>query len=176
MLDFMRGAKRKLIEVKIAEGNRGKEKLDPSLHPQFDRSQIPDPPIRLDGYALEEWYEMMGLIQDAGIMSLPDGRSFAAYCQQYAIWKIAIMEWNASGHKLLVEDRYGKASVNPVISTIESAATKMINYLSHFGLTPATRGKVLVAKENSDPFAEFQKQKAEMRGELHKIAGVTKKA
>lgn len=170
------GRPRKPTQVKIAEGNRSKEKLDLSREPQFDKSK-PEAPFHLSDYGKEEWDEMCDLIHEAGLLTKPDGRALAGYCESYANWRRACEELNKGGNKLIVKGSDNRAMMNPYLRVVNESLKQMLAFLIQFGLTPASRSKITITKKPSeDPFEEFQKDREGMRGQLREIAGFNKKA
>jgi len=168
----MGGRPRKPTQTKIAEGNRGKRKLDISKEPQFPR-EIPEPPDFLSPDAAAEWRELSGLLFDAGLLTKVDGKALAAYCETYAVWKGLHIEFRESKQKYCLVGVGGAFYKNPMVSMINEASCRMLKYLHEFGLTPASRSKITITKKDldKDPFEEFQNQREEMRGKLYQIAG-----
>lgn len=172
----MKGRPKKPTQIKIAEGNRGKRPLDPTTEPQFSTS-LPVAPDFLDKDARAEWDSMISLMDGLGLLTAADGRALAGYCQTYSLWSKACREFEKEEGKVTyLEFKTGKHYASPLVGVIDSLTNRMFSYLSHFGMTPSSRSKVSVAKQDKDPFDEFQKQREEMRGQLRKITGTNQEA
>lgn len=171
------GRPRKPIQVKIAEGNRSKDP-DLGLHQEVDLPKnFPPAPEHLSDYAREEWDYMAPLIHDCDLLREPDGRAFASYCEIYAQWRRCCEEHKEEGYALTVINAKGHIAMNPLLKIFEKCNVQMLAYLTQFGLTPASRGKVTVfKKDDKDPFEEFQKEREGMRGKLCEIARKNKAA
>ena len=171
------GRPRKPIQVKIAEGNRSKDP-DLGLHQEVSLpKKMPEPPDYLSDYAREEWEYMAPLIYDSDLLRTPDGRAFANYCEIYAQWRRCCEQHKEEGYELTVINAKGHIAMNPLLKVFEKCNVQMLAYLTQFGLTPASRGKVTVFnKDEKDPFEEFQKEREGMRGKLRQIAGAVKAA
>jgi P27 family predicted phage terminase small subunit len=173
------GRPRKPIQVKIAEGNRAKGPA-PSVEQEVSlpvSPNCPKAPEHLSDLAKEEWEYMAPLIYDSDLLRIPDEKAFALYCEIYAQWRRCCEEHREEGYALTVINAKGHIAMNPLIKVFEKCNTQMLAFLTQFGLTPASRGKVTVFnKDNKDPFEEFQKEREGMRGQLRQIAGAVKAA
>jgi P27 family predicted phage terminase small subunit len=169
----MRGRPKKPTQIKIAEGNRSRVPLDPSIEPKF-QSGIAEAPDCFTDYAKEEWDDITAMIDEAGILTKPDGKALSAYCTVYAIWRKACEDFKNGGcHLIATNPNSGRETIDPLVTIIEQYGSKMLTYLVQFGLTPASRSKVLVSKpkDSDENFENFQQNKQKLRGQLRQITG-----
>ena len=78
------GRKSKPTALKLLESNPGRRDL-PKPAPVFDSTK-PSPPPFLNDDALQEWYLLIDILFETGVMTKMDRAAFAAYCQSYGRW------------------------------------------------------------------------------------------
>lgn len=151
---MVRGRKPIPTAMKLITGNPGKRPLNKN-EPKPDMS-VPEAPPHLDTIALAEWNELAKRLNDMGILSLVDKAAFAAYCQSYSRWvqaeeKLKTEPW------VYVTDK-GFQGPSPWIGISNRALEKMKAFLSEFGLTPASRSRMVVPeKPKGDSLDDFLK-------------------
>lgn len=162
-------------QQKIAEGNKGKRKLEPEKEPQFSTQNI-SPIMPLGELGQKEWDRFVPILTKAKVMTDADTAAFTVYCQNYELFCRAKEDVDSSD--LAYSTVNGGLSQHPSIRTMTQASTIMLKFFTEFGLTPASRSKVTVDNSTTtvDPFAEFQKERGERRGELRTITGSKKTA
>ena len=107
---------------------------------------IPEPPEYLDAVALIYWYRMAPRLHTMGVLACEDGESLAQMCVLYAyLGKLralierdgfVLTEMNSTGNEVL--------KANPAAKMYAEADRRFLLYLSHFGLTPSSRGRVSI--------------------------------
>src|SRR5262245_58233048 len=76
------------IALRILRGNPGKRPLRRGFEPEPEPS-VPDAPVFLTGYAMDEWYRVAGGLHLLGLLTPLDHMPLAAYCAAYARWRAA---------------------------------------------------------------------------------------
>ena len=136
------------LHLRVLRGNPSKRPL-PSAEPQPPvADEVPQPPAYLHVCAVEEWNRAASGLHVIHMLTVLDTAIFAAYCQAYARWRLAeealqrIADTDPVTHGLLIRDRNGGARRNPLAVTAARAADAMLDFASHFGMTPATRARI----------------------------------
>lgn len=128
--------------VKIFRGNPGGRPLnadEPKPQPG-----IPPCPKHVQGEARREWRRMGKQLNELGLLTKIDRAALAAYCQSWARWVEAEEKIRASG--IVVNAPSGYPILNPYLSVINTAIAQMKAFLTEFGMTPASRSRIHVAK------------------------------
>ena len=80
----MKGRKPKPTLMRDLEGNPGKRPIN-DREPRAPAG-IPDCPEFLDDEAKAEWFRMVTVLKEMGLLSLADRSALAAYCTAYCRW------------------------------------------------------------------------------------------
>lgn len=106
--------------------------------PEYDGT-VGDCPATLTGEAAEEWRRIMPLITASGVAKPPDRQALIAYCE---LWADFISARDAFSEVEKSKDRdihtYAKA-----MATKRAAAAEFLKAAQQFGLTPASRARVV---------------------------------
>ena len=81
-----------------------------------------------------------------GILTEVDMAAFAGYCQAYARWKEA--EEFISRHGAIVKTPSGYWQQVPQVSIAQQYMKQMSKFCEQFGLTPASRSRIVTDKGN----------------------------
>ena len=137
----VRGRKPKPTALKQLEGNPGKRPLN---------EQEPIPPkgsVRcpnwLEPEAKKEWKRLAPSLEAMGVLTTADLTAFAGYCQAYARWKEA--EEFITQHGSIFQTPSGYVQQVPQVSIAQQNLKIMQSFCSDFGLTPATRSRIIAA-------------------------------
>ena len=91
--------------LKVLRGNPSKERVKKN-EPQPRRDPLPsDAPEMLVGYAREEWDRVVPELRYLRLMTRVDMQPLAAYCNAYAIWRLAVEAFNSSEARFQKLDR-----------------------------------------------------------------------
>jgi len=139
---------------KRLQGNPGKRSL-PKNEPKPRNSMIiPRSPEYLDNVGKKEWRRMGKELHKIGLLSNIDMAAFAAYCQQYSMWVMATKK--VQEHGVLIKAQSGYPMQSPYFTIQNKAQSEMRKWLTEFGMTPSSRSRVQVEKEQeSDPMEDF---------------------
>ena len=134
-----RGRKPKPTALKILEGNPGK-------HPLNEHEPVPPKlqikcPAWLEPEAKKEWRRLAPSLESMGVLTTADQMAFAGYCQAYARWKEA--EEFISKHGSIFQTPSGYVQQVPQVSIAQQNLKIMQSFCSEFGLTPATRSRII---------------------------------
>lgn len=134
-----RGRKPKPTALKLLEGNPGKRPLN-------EHEPIPPKgkvrcPSWLEEEAKKEWRRLAPSLEAMGVLTTADLTAFAGYCQAYARWKEA--EEFISQHGSIFQTPSGYVQQVPQISIAQQNLKIMQSFCSEFGLTPATRSRII---------------------------------
>ena len=134
-----RGRKPTPTAIKVLEGNPGKRPLNKrEPHPG---KQAPSCPKWLDKEAKKEWRRLAPKLVQMGVLTDVDMAAFAGYCQSYARWKEN--EEFISEHGSLVRTPSGYWMAVPQVSMAQQYLKQMGRYAEQFGLTPASRSRLI---------------------------------
>lgn len=134
-----RGRKPKPTALKILEGNPGKRPLNE--HEPVPPKAVIKCPMWLEPEAKKEWRRLAPALESMGILTTVDITAFAGYCQAYARWKEA--EEFISQHGSIFQTPSGYVQQVPQVSIAQQNLKIMQSFCSEFGLTPATRSRII---------------------------------
>jgi P27 family predicted phage terminase small subunit len=125
---------------------------------------VPTPPKPLTGEALAEWERMIERLTALGSLSTADGAVLYRYCHLHAQTErlqADLEQLETSWFLKVTVDGAGQehqeAKVHPLFAQYRAYVLALRVYLTEFGLTPASRGRVKLPEKPTerDPFAEF---------------------
>ena len=143
-----RGRKPKPTAMKILEGNPGKRPLNP-FEPVPVKGDIKCPDWLLPE-AKKEWKRLAPALEAMGVLTMADQTAFEGYCQAYARWKEA--EEFITQHGSIFKTPSGYVQQVPQVSIAQQNLRIMQSFCSEFGLTPATRSRIIAG--GNDPVAD----------------------
>ncbi len=148
-----RGPAPQSAKTKLLNGNPGKRAVTQNV-PQPD-TRPPECPEWLDDIAKEHWAKMSPELVRMGLLTSVDGDAFAAYCQAYAEFRIATE--TLRDEMRVCSTNTGYLTPHPCVAMQRSAWNTMKQFSAMFGLDPASRSRLNVAKpgEEKDPFDEL---------------------
>jgi P27 family predicted phage terminase small subunit len=160
----MRGRKPKPTNLRVLQGNPGKRPL-PENEPK-PTPLAPKRPSWLVGEARREWERIAPELEKLGLLTVVDGAALAAYCQAYATMVQAEKELRAHfrKHKKLTVTYVNKFGAenevpHPAIKIARDAAATMKSFLTEFGLTPASRVRLAMPRqEEPDDYEAFRRR------------------
>ncbi len=131
------GRRAKPTAIKILEGNPGKRPLGKGeIKPD---SGLPDMPNNLSKVARQEWKRLAPELDKLGLITRIDMTAFVCYCESYSTFVAARNAIKIDGMTVKVN---GLLKKNPAVSIMNDASRLMRQYLTEFGLTPASRPRV----------------------------------
>lgn len=161
----MAGRRPKPTHLKVVSGNPGKRALN-KKEPKPKR-EAPSCPAHLSDNGKVAWGKLCVLLDRMGVLTEADSMALERLCDTYA----EILECRdliaktgrtyTSVRSSGSEDDSSEqvlVKANPAVAMLADADRRFKSYLVEFGLTPAARSKVQVAKdddEKADPLAEF---------------------
>lgn len=142
----IRGRKTKPTALKVLEGNPGKRPLN-------DREPVPPKatlkcPAWLLPEAKKEWKRLAPALEAMGVLTMADLTAFEGYCQAYARWKEA--EAFITQHGSIFQTPSGYVQQVPQVSIAQQNLKIMQSFCSEFGLTPATRARIIAGTGSED--------------------------
>jgi P27 family predicted phage terminase small subunit len=151
----MRGRKPKPVELKIIEGNPGKRPLN--LDAPAPKQAVPACPSFLSPEGKKEWRRVSKELLSVGLLTIVDRAALAGYCQAYSRWKEA--EEAIQEHGLTYEYTNKNGSTNvvarPEVSIARECLMLIKAFCAEFGLTPSSRSRLTVPKNEKDEFEDF---------------------
>lgn len=139
-----RGRKPKPTALKALEGNPGKRPLNE--HEPVPPKGTIRCPAWLEAEAKKEWKRLAPSLEAMGVLTAVDITAFAGYCQAYARWKEA--EEFISKHGSIFQTPSGYVQQVPQVSIAQQNLKIMQSFCSEFGLTPATRSRIIAGSGN----------------------------
>jgi P27 family predicted phage terminase small subunit len=146
----MAGRRPQPTKLRVLRGNPGKRPL-PKAEPQPDRA-MPEPPAHLGEIALQEWHALAPELHRIGVLTRVDGTALAAHCAAYELWVIARRHVESEGHVHAMEN--GRQLMSPWVQIGKDAASMMHKFLTEFGLTPASRSRIVAHGIKADDALE----------------------
>lgn len=150
-----RGPKPKPTALRNLQGNPGKRPINKNEPAPTKGQRVPNCPAWLNEDAAALWRQHAKRLWDLGLLTHVDVGALAALCETEALYHTAVQKL-AEGDVVHVTDKgYHHASA---WVQIRSQALKQLKSLwSEFGMTPASRSRVVVVGEEKevDPYAAF---------------------
>ena len=145
-----RGRKPKPTALKVLEGNPGKRPLN-GREPVPPRATLKCP-AWLMPEAKKEWKRLAPALEAMGVLTMADLTAFEGYCQAYARWKEA--EAFITQHGSIFQTPSGYVQQVPQVSIAQQNLKIMQSLCSEFGLTPATRARIIAGAGSEDGASE----------------------
>ena len=150
-----RGRKPKPTALKILEGNPGKRPLNEN-EPIPPKGSIKCPTWLLPE-AKKEWKRLAPSLEAMGVLTMADLTAFEGYCQAYARWKEA--EEFIAQHGSIFQTPSGYVQQVPQVSIAQQNLKIMQSFCSDFGLTPATRARIIAGGSGTEDVSEDPMEK-----------------
>ena len=162
-----KGPSPKPTNLKVLEGNPGKRPL--SLNEPQPKPALPLCPNFLKGAAKKEWQRLSPELYTLGLLSLIDRAALAAYCSAYGMWvevEHELMQMRKSNKELaMLKKKYPERNIQsanglvrqtsngnwimePLLGVRKQALEQMHKFLTEFGMTPASRTRIMVDISN----------------------------
>ena len=122
----------------------------------------PKMPSHLSKDAKREWKRVLPLLLQRGSLTDGDSAALALYVETHSRWLAAKRDVEQFGIMVstVVLDSHGQAittrKVNPSLRTLENCERSLRNFLREFGLTPATRERVIPAKQTEKKMGAWE--------------------
>jgi P27 family predicted phage terminase small subunit len=113
----------------------------------------PEMPKHLTAEARKEWKRLLPLLLERGSLTPGDSAALALYAETFSRWLLAKRDVEENGLTITstVLDSSGQPvsnrKINPSLRIVENCERSLRNFLREFGLTPATRERVLPARK-----------------------------
>lgn len=153
---------------------RGRKPLAPEVHemsgaylknpnrknhnaPKLDPNE-PAMPEYFDEDETLMWMQLCEDLKNSGLLSASFREIMVAYCAAYGGWIKAKRSVAKSGMVLVTKDKDGtvQARRNPFSVELHKYRDEMTKLIPEFGLTPASRSKLVSMKEEEEsPFSEY---------------------
>lgn len=146
--------------IKRLEGDRGKGRRPLNENEPVPPKGIIKCPTWLLPEAKREWKRLAPSLEAMGVLTPWDVENFAAYCQAYARWKEA--EEFITQHGSIFKTPSGYVQQVPQVSIAQQNLKIMQSLGGEFGLTPATRSRIIAANGDNgtasdDPMEQLLK-------------------
>jgi P27 family predicted phage terminase small subunit len=112
-------------------------------------------PDWLSDEAKAHWGVVSKQLHDVGVLTKMDGVALGLYCEAFARWKHANEQVIKFGP--VVKAPSGFPVQSPFLSIANKAWEQMLRILLEFGMTPASRSRVVSAKQEDEesPYRKF---------------------
>jgi P27 family predicted phage terminase small subunit len=131
-----KGAKQKSNVILMASGSKHARKTEPNL-----KKKIGPPPADLDDVELAAWKMVVGELDPVGTICEADRLALETLCRSFSRLRQASKEIKQFG--ITYEDDMGKRVKNPACTVATAENATIARYCAEFGITPASRGKVI---------------------------------
>ena len=106
-------------------------------------------PTHLDEAAAAEWRRVCEQLAPAGLLTHDDRAALAGYCVAWSRWVDA--ETHVRDEGTILQPEKGKKAypvVNPYLRLADTAMKQMRDFLSDFGMSPASRSRIRSRSRN----------------------------
>ena len=153
-----RGRKPLPTALKVLEGDRGKGRRPLNENEPKPPKGTIKCPSWLVPEAKKEWKRLAPSLEAMGLLTIWDIDSFSAYCQAYARWREA--EEFITQHGSIFKTPSGYVQQVPQVSIAQQNLKIMQSLAGEFGLSPATRSRIIAAggmndKTSDDPMEQL---------------------
>ncbi len=146
------GRPRKPTKLHLINGNPSKLDLDERLRKEPQpRPSIPKWPTWLNKHAKKEWKRVVPMLDELGLLTEIDMAALAAYCQSYARWKQAEELVEEHGLTYVHTNKGGEDNdtARPEVAIAHKYLDKVKAFATEFGLTPSSRTRIEVPKNET---------------------------
>ena len=149
----MSGPPPKPTALKVLEGNKGKQKLNTREPKPLPVHSIKVPEW-LSKYAKEFWRKYVPMLVRLGLYTEADESAMILLSESYADFRECLLVTQADGRTFLTEKEY--TVQRPEVAILRKARKDMESLLAHFGMTPASRSRLMV--NLSKEMGDFEKE------------------
>jgi len=154
----MAGRPPKPTQLKVLQGNPGKRALNKS-EPK-PAAKKPSAPKHLEGEAKREWNRIAKKLFELGLLTEVDRAALAMYCTTWARYVRAEEELARVDAEWVASTDKGYEHQSAWLQVSNQAMKLMRALLAEFGMSPSSRSRVTITKEEeSNPFEDFLKQR-----------------
>jgi len=152
-----RGPKALPTNVHLLKGNPSKlskSQLTDAVRPDVE---IPKPGKHLMPDALKEWKRITVELEKLGLISKIDKAALEVYCQAYARWvraELKMKEFGEAGE--ISETPNGFQQMSAWLTISNRAVDQMKAFLTEFGMSPSSRGRVTTSSPQMSLFGDEQ--------------------
>jgi len=125
------------FELRALKGGRGARREPPHPPPLLE---MPEPPPFLRPAAVDAWYETGKTLIARRVICAGDLSAFSAYCCAVGLLVEATEQLAKEG--FLIEGAGNTKQRNPLCGIVAQARRDVLQFGSHFGLSPSTRTRV----------------------------------
>lgn len=137
----------RMIEGTDRKGRQGRSPIDLSTVPDPPKD-VPEPTHELSSEVRRHWDKLCRDLEAMDMLTSADAAAMTAYCEAVELHSRASRTVGKS--PLLVQNSHGNLVVNRTITVQQEAARTLLRFAQEFGLTPAARTQVEVAKRASE--------------------------
>jgi P27 family predicted phage terminase small subunit len=118
---------------------------------------LPVQPEWLQGRALAAWNSVVVELTAIGVTSRLDAGILASWASAMGTLAEAqeLLNTMDSGRRLLIQNKRGGPSVNPLLGIIRKASRDAVHYATLLGLTPSARATLEVKPQPNDPMDKY---------------------
>ena len=132
--------------LRLIEGNREHRPINEN-EPK-PRPLAPECPDWLSDIAREVWVRNAAVLERLGVLTEIDGDMFAAYCDFYSKYVEASQDVELNGGTSIAQSGYEQQRA--AVAMAQKYFDKARGIANDFGLTPASRGKLVVNTGGDD--------------------------
>ena len=136
----IRGPKKTPTAILELRGSkRASDRPDLRVH-----AELPDPPVWLDGPALDMWHELAPMLYHAKVLTKRDRNALARYCRIWHRWRQTELQVDKLGMSLVKLDKNKQPELqrNPLAIEARNLAALLDRMEAAFGLNPAARASI----------------------------------
>ena len=150
-----RGRKPLAAEVKDASGAYRKNPQRRNKSAPIADGTRPEMPKWFKAREKEKWNELCELLEGNRVMSKDTVEIMVAYCTAYGSWRAARDKVAKTGLAIEGVDKQGNVTItrNAYVTEMNKFRDQMNKLLPEFGLTPASRQKLVAAKPEQEESA-----------------------
>ena len=138
--------KAKPTVLRILEGNPGKQPIN--LNEPKPDSQIPQCPDWMEEEARTEWDRIVPELHRLGLLTKIDVTAVIGYCQSWGRYVEAEKYLSKNDTVMVAESGYMQQV--PQVGMAQKYLKLCQSFMTEFGLTPSSRGRIQLPSQNED--------------------------
>jgi len=153
----MAGRRPKPNHLHLVQGTGRADRGTAADAPQSRTLKRPNPPAHLTDPAKACWRKLCVLLSNMGVLTAADMIALERTCAVYAdvVRLQGVLEILGETYETKSVTGEPMVRARPERAMLADADRRFAAYLSHFGLTPATRGKVTAGGKKTDPLESY---------------------
>ena len=150
------GRKPKPTQMHILNGNPSKIRIEDRISnevkmKEYGPGEFPPAPEWLDAVAKEEWNRVAPMLSSCKLLTEADTKALEAYCKCWSRYVEAEQQMDEVGSTIFQPNQKSKyVQQLPQVAIAQKYLKLCKDFMTEFGLTPSSRGRILLPGESDE--------------------------